>query len=274
MKTALGKGLDALIPGKGEEVVEVEVGRIARGAAQPRTVFRDESLKELAASIKEKGVLQPVLLTRGPDGSLTLIAGERRFRAAQLAGLKKLPAIVKQVSSEDALEIALIENIQREDLSPLETARAFQRLGKQFGLTQEQVAGKVGKERATVANYLRLLGLPDEVKDLVDAGTLSMGHARALLSLSSKQEMLAAARKVVARGLSVRETEALAARKDKKPQKAPRPRDPDLAALEEKLVRSLATKVRVKHRGKKGSIEIDYYSLEELDRLLDILLQG
>jgi ParB family chromosome partitioning protein len=276
MKAALGKGLDALIPAGGQEIIEVELHRIQAGASQPRRNFREEPLKELAASIKEKGVLQPVLLKREGDGSFRLIAGERRYRASRLAGLKKIPAILKDAGPEDSLEIALIENIQREDLGPMETARAFQTLVKQFGLTQEQLADRVGKDRATVANYLRLLGLPNEVRKLVDEGALSMGHARAILGIQSRSRQLVAAKKVVKEGLSVREAEGLARRiaaeAEGKPAKRKARKSPEVRALEEKLIRHLGTKVQVKARGKRGSIEIEYYSLEELERLLDVLL--
>jgi ParB family chromosome partitioning protein len=221
-------------------------------------------------------VLQPVLLKREGDGSFRLIAGERRYRASKLAGLKKIPAILKDAGPEDSLEIALIENIQREDLGPMETARAFQTLVKQFGLTQEQLADRVGKDRATVANYLRLLGLPNEVRKLVDEGALSMGHARAILGIQSRSRQLVAAKKVVKEGLSVRETEGLARRitaeAEGKPAKKKARKSPEVRSLEEKLIRHLGTKVQVKARGKRGSIEIEYYSLEELDRLLDVLL--
>lgn len=277
MKTALGKGLEALIPEKGEEVLYLEINRIFPGGEQPRKTFRDSSLKELAVSIKEKGVLQPVIVSRLGDGSFRLVAGERRWRASQLAGLKKIPAIVKNVASKDALEIALIENIQREDLNPVETAEAFNKLLKDFNLTQEELSEKVGKERATVANYLRLLKLPEEIKSLISDGSLSMGHARAVLSIEGRAHQIEAVRKIITKGLSVREAEALAkkislagAKKSKshKVQKAP-----EIASLEDKLIKSLGTKVRVHHKGKKGGkIEIEYYSLDELDRLLDILL--
>ncbi|MEK7197492.1 MAG: ParB/RepB/Spo0J family partition protein, partial [Nitrospirota bacterium] len=209
MKTALGKGLEALIPEKGEELLYLEINRIFPGGEQPRKTFNDSSLKELAVSIKEKGVLQPVIVSRLGDGSFRLVAGERRWRASQLAGLKKIPAIVKNVASRDALEIALIENIQREDLNPVETAEAFNKLLKDFNLTQEELSEKVGKERATVANYLRLLKLPEEIKSLISDGSLSMGHARAVLSIEGRAHQIEAVRKIITKGLSVREAEAL-----------------------------------------------------------------
>lgn len=278
MKTALGRGLDALIPEKGEEMLHLEVSRISAGGEQPRKIFRDDSLKELAASIKEKGVLQPIIVSRAGDGSFRLIAGERRWRASQLAGLKKIPAIVKNVASRDSLEIALIENIQREDLNPVETAEAFHKLMRDFSLTQEDLSEKVGKERATVANYLRLLKLPEEIKSLISDGFLSMGHARAILSIEGRANQTEAARKVMKKGLSVRETEtlaksiALSGTKKSKTHKGHK--DPQIASLEDKLIKSLGTKVRIHHKGKKGGrIEIEYYSLDELDRFLDILMK-
>ncbi len=277
MKTALGKGLEALIPEKGEELLYLEINRIFPGGEQPRKTFKDSSLKELAVSIKEKGVLQPVIVSRLGDGSFRLVAGERRWRASQLAGLKKIPAIVKNVASRDALEIALIENIQREDLNPVETAEAFNKLLKDFNLTQEELSEKVGKERATVANYLRLLKLPEEIKSLISDGSLSMGHARAVLSIEGRAHQIEAVRKIITKGLSVREAEALvknislAGTKKLKGHKAHK--TPEIASLEDKLIKSLGTKVRIHHKGKKGGkIEIEYYSLDELDRLLDILL--
>ena len=273
MKTALGKGLDALIPDRGDNIVNLDIDRIMPGKQQPRRVFHEEALKGLSASIKEKGVLQPIIVSRTGDGTFNLIAGERRWRASMLAGLKKIPALIKNVASKDALEIALIENIQREDLNPIETAEAFNRLQQDFNMTQEELGIKVGKERATVANYLRLLKLPDEIKDLLYNGTLSMGHARALLSVEGRLHQIEAARKIIKKGLSVREAEALSKRPSK-PKKAAGAGDPQIQSLEERLKKSLGTKVRIVSKNKKiGRIEIEYYSLEELDRLLDILMQ-
>lgn len=271
MKTALGKGLEALIPEKGEEVIYLDIDRIFPGEQQPRKTFRDDSLKELAASIIEKGILQPVIVSRVGDGSFRLVTGERRWRASALAGLKKIPALIKNVDSKDSLEIALIENIQREDLNPLEAAEAFSRLIIEFNLTQEDLSDRVGKDRATIANYLRLLKLPEEVKAFIYNGSMSMGHAKAILAIDGKASQIDAARKIVKKGLSVREAELLS-KKVSMPAEAKATRDPQISSLEEKLIRSLGTKVRIINRGKKGKIEIEYYSLEELDRLLDILL--
>ncbi len=185
MKTALGKGLEALIPDKGEEVVNLDTDRIFPGEQQPRKIFRDDSLRELAASIREKGILQPIIVSRVGDGSFRIVTGERRWRAAALAGLKKIPALIKNVASKDSLEMALIENIQREDLNPIEAAEAFSRLIIEFNLTQEELSDRVGKERATIANYLRLLKLHEEVKGFIYSGALSMGHAKAILALGA-----------------------------------------------------------------------------------------
>ena len=271
MKTALGKGLESLIPERGEEIINLDIGRIFPGEQQPRKTFRDDSLRELAASIKEKGVLQPVIVSRVGDGTFRLVTGERRWRAAGLAGLKKLPALIKNVASRDSLEIALIENIQREDLNPIEAAEAFSRLMTEFSLTQDNLSERVGKDRATIANYLRLLRLPEEVKSLLYNGSLSMGHAKAILTIEGKTDQINAARKIIRKGLSVREAELLS-KKISRPSKGRAAKDPQISSLEEKLIRNLGTKVRIFNKGKKGKIEIEYYSFEELERLLDILL--
>ena len=271
MKTALGKGLEALIPDKGDEVIYLDIDRIFPGEQQPRKTFKDDPLKELAVSIKEKGVLQPVIVSRAGDGTFRLVAGERRWRAATIAGLKKIPALIKNVASKDSLEIALIENIQREDLNPIEAAEAFNRLMTEHSLTQEELSDKVGKDRATIANYLRLLKLPDEVKSLMYNGSLSMGHAKAILSMEGRIQQIEAAGKIIRKGLSVREAELLS-KKISKPRLSNPPKDPQISSLEEKLIKSLGTKVRILHKGKKGQIEIEYYSLEELEKLLEILM--
>lgn len=272
MKVALGKGLGALIPGKTEGVLELEIDKIIPSEYQPRRIFKDDTLKELAASIREMGILQPVIVRMADDGSFRLIAGERRLRAARIAGLEKIPALVKDAARAEALELALVENIQREDLNPIETADAFNRLMRDFNLTQDDISKKVGKERATVANYLRILRLPSEVKNWITEGSLSMGHAKALLQLDGARAQTEAAKKIIKKGLSVREAEALSKRLER-PVKTVRHRDPQIASLEEKLIQHLGTKVRLIHKGKKGGkIEIEYYSLDELDRLLGVLL--
>ncbi|MGO9377720.1 MAG: ParB/RepB/Spo0J family partition protein [Dissulfurispiraceae bacterium] len=279
MKAALGKGLDALLPDRGGDVIEIDIGKIVPNEHQPRKVFKDDTLRELAASIKEKGVLQPIIVTRLDDGTFRLIAGERRWRASKQAELKKIPALVKNVSSQDAIEIALIENIQREELNAIETADAFQSLMKDFNLSQEALAERVGKDRATVANYLRILKLPGEIKALINNGSLSLGHAKALLSLDDKQKQIEASAKIVREGLSVRAAEALCADLKKQPlatakkQAKKEKKLPEVAELEDKLIQALGTKVRLQHNGKKGKIEIEYYSLDELDRLLELFFR-
>ncbi len=283
-KIALGKGLGALIPEREgaigiesyrEGVLELDINTILPNEYQPRRIFKDSTLQELALSIKEKGVIQPVIVRRGDDGLFRLIAGERRLRAAKLAGLKKLPAIVKDVAPAETIELALIENIQREELNPLETAEAFQRLIKDFNLTHDDLARKVSKDRATITNYLRILKLPSEIKSWIAEGSLSIGHAKAILQIENTQTQIDVARRIIKKGLSVREAEALSKRAVSH---ATRPKahlwkDPQIASLEEKLMHSLGTKVRLIHKGKRGGrIEIEYYSLDELDRLLEILM--
>ncbi|BCB97465.1 chromosome partitioning protein ParB [Dissulfurispira thermophila] len=275
MKTALGKGLGSLLPDKGEEVINIEIEKIIPNQYQPRKIFKDDALKELSASIKEKGVLQPVIVSRSGDGTFRLIAGERRWRAATLAGLKKIPALVKDVSSQDAIEIALIENIQREELNAVETAEAFNRLIKEFNLTQENLSQRVGKDRATIANYLRILKLPDEIKSFINNNSISIGHAKTLLTLENRQKQIEAAKEIIKKGLSVREAEALCKRLSQ-PMVPKKKKDklPEVAELENKLTRSLGTRVKINHKNKRGKIEIEYYSLDELDRLLEILMKG
>jgi len=278
MKQALGKGLEALLPKGGAEGMELEVERIVPGD-QPRKKFSEEKLKELAASIKEKGVLQPLIVSANGDGSFRLIAGERRLRAARMAGLKRVPAVIKKSAGQESLEIALIENIQREDLNPMECAHGMERLQKEFGLTQEAVADKLGKERASVANYLRLLKLPPEVQGYIADEKLSMGHAKTILGVDAPEKQLDAARKIVKEKLSVRQAERLvkliilgrgrneALRRAKMGLK-----DPNVLRVEEELRQALGTQVRLVHRGKKGGrIEIDYYSLEQLQGILERL---
>ncbi|MDX9715344.1 MAG: ParB/RepB/Spo0J family partition protein [Dissulfurispiraceae bacterium] len=275
MKAALGKGLEALLPEKGDEVVFIEINKIIPNRNQPRKIFKDEAMNELAASIKEKGVLQPVIVSRSGDGSFNLIAGERRWRASNLAGLKKIPALIKDVSSQDAVEIALIENIQREELNPVETAEAFNKLLKDFSLTQEVLSERVGKDRATIANYLRILKLPDDIKRYLYDSQLSLGHAKALLGIDNRQKQIKAAREIISKGLSVRAAEALVKKLSdtKEIVKKKKEKSPEVADLEDRLIKSLGTKVKIHHKKKSGRIEIEYYSLDELDRLLEIFLK-
>jgi len=252
-----------------QELQHLAIERIQRGKYQPRRDMDQTSLEELAESIKAQGVMQPIVVRSIAANKYEIIAGERRWRAAQLAGLKTIPALVRNVTDEAAIAMALIENIQREDLNPVEEAMALQRLQKEFELTQQEVANAVGKSRASVANLLRLIGLPDEVKTLLAHGDLEMGHARALLGLPIEQQ-IQAARHVVAKGLTVRQTEAMVRNilADKPEQEKP-VIDPDVKRLEQKLAERLGTQVQIKHGAKgKGQLVIKYGSLDELQGVL------
>ena len=276
-KQALGKGLGALIPDlsaldekdrKALGISEIPLDKIVPNEYQPRKHFDDEKLKELAASIREQGVLQPVIVHRTGNG-YQLIAGERRWRASRLAELKTIPAIVKDATKRELLEMALIENIQREDLNPLEAAEAYKRLQDEFKLTQEDLAKRVGKERSTVTNFLRILSLPKEIKQDLAAGSITMGHAKALLSLERVRDQVQVAARIVKNGLSVREAESLAARIKHPPKEKKAKQNADLKAVEEKLKKSLGTKVSIVPSARGGRIVIEYYSPDELDRLLE-----
>ncbi len=284
-KKRLGRGLGSLI-GNLDEVTQVDatdraagiseldIDRIQRGKYQPRQTFDNQSLQELADSIRSQGIVQPIVVR--PEGNhFELVAGERRWRAAQLAGLQKVPAVIRELDAKSAAAIALIENIQREDLNPLEEAQAFFRLIEEFDLTHQQVADSVGRSRATVSNFLRLLDLADEVKEQVNKGLLDMGHARALLALI-RHDQIEIARVVVNRGLSVRETEqlvkkTLATQSDGK-KTSPAPVDPDIRRLENRISEKLGAQVKIKP-GKKGSgqLVIHFHSSAELDGILDHL---
>ncbi|ODA44200.1 Chromosome (plasmid) partitioning protein ParB [Thermodesulfovibrio sp. N1] len=266
MKKALGKGLESLIPKKEEILQEIEIERIIPGTSQPRTDFNEEALKELAQSIKEKGIIQPIVVSRVGDGTFRIIAGERRWRASKIAGLERIPAVIKDVSPVEAVEIALIENIQREDLDPVETASAFDKLIREFNLTQEELSTRVGKDRATIANYLRILKLPDEVKHYLKQGTITMGHAKAILSIEDTQRQIEIANIVARKSLSVRQTEELVKKTDKP--KRLKEKLAEIEELEERLTSELGSKVKILHKGKKGKLEIFYNSLDELDGIL------
>jgi ParB family chromosome partitioning protein len=276
-KQALGKGLGALIPDlsslddkdrKALGIHELALEKIIPNEYQPRKTFQDDALKELAASIKEHGVIQPVIVHR-IGTNYGLIAGERRWRASRLAGLKSIPALVKEATKRELIEQALIENIQREDLNPIEAAEAYKRLQDEFKLTQEDLAKRVGKERSTVTNFLRILSLPKEVKQEINAGNLSMGHAKALLSLERGRDQIQTALRIVKKGLSVREAETLSARLKHPPKEKKVRHNNEIKSVEEKLKKSLGTKVSIAPRAKGGRIVIEYYSAEELDRLLE-----
>ena len=280
-RPALGKGLSALIPDAPEprtSPVDVDIDRLAPNVFQPRAHADDTRLDELARSIKANGIIQPIVV-RKIDDRYQIIAGERRWRAAMRAGLTRVPIVVRDVApgqERSLLEMALIENIQREDLNPIEEALAYRRLADEFQLKQEQIAEAVGKDRASVANYLRLLKLPDEVRNEVASGRLSMGHARALLALPSEDQQRRAARDVLARSLSVRETESLVKKTADEAAApgaaaAPRPVDVHTRAAEERLRLTLGTRVRIVRHGTRGKIEIDFVSEEELMRIFDQL---
>ncbi|HEY60506.1 MAG TPA: ParB/RepB/Spo0J family partition protein [Anaerolineae bacterium] len=282
-KIGLGKGLDALIPSelteqaatKGAE--HLPISQIALNPLQPRNKTRDEYLDELTASIREHGILQPLIVTKDPDAdTYTLIAGERRLRAAKLAGLEAVPVIVRdQASDQLRLELALIENLQREDLSPLEAAQAYQQLTKNFGLSHEEIALRVGKSRTTVTNTLRLLKLPTEVLEALSDGNISEGHARALLGLNSSKAQKAALQSISKNGLNVRQSEELVRKlSGQKPLKptSKRPVPPEVLELEEKLRSHLGTKVTLRYGKRGGTVIIYYYSEEELEALIARIL--
>jgi len=277
-KKVLGRGLGALIPQRGDPdplrdgLAQIPITQITPNPYQPRKAFNEASIEELARSVREHGIVQPIVVTRTSDSHYRLIAGERRLRAAQRAGLQTVPAVIKELLKEgDTLQIALIENIQREDLNPIEEAGAYHQLHDEFGLTQEEISRRVGKERSTVANFLRLLRLPDSVKELLAAGQLTMGHARALLSVDSAKRQEQLAERVVKSNLNVRQTEMLAATTSAKPVKRAKPKDVFTRDAEEKLTRSLRTKVDIDRRRRGGVIHIRFASEDDLIRIFDEL---
>ncbi len=275
-KKALGRGLQTLIPvgnapGR-DEIEDVPLSLVSPNPFQPRRVFDEAELEELANSVKAKGVLQPILVRRLGDGGYELIAGERRWRAAKLAGLKKIPAIIRPATDAEAMEMALIENLQRKDLNPMEAARAYQRLIKEFGLTQEAVARALGKERSSIANTVRLLALQSEVQAWVESDQLSWGHAKVLLAVSDPEQQVRLGRRAVTERLSVRDLERLVrpaqrAGRSNNARKSHRPSE-----IEERMSRRLGTKVRLIHGKTGGKIVIDYYSPADLERVIDMIL--
>ncbi|MEO6486880.1 MAG: ParB/RepB/Spo0J family partition protein [Thermoanaerobaculia bacterium] len=271
-KKVLGRGLGALIPQQSTAgFAELPIGQISPNPYQPRKTFNEASIEELTRSVREHGIVQPLVVTRAGD-RYKLIAGERRFRAAMKAGLRTVPVVIKEMMKEgDALEIALIENIQREDLNPIEEAGAYHQLHEEFGLTQEEISKRVGKERSTVANFLRLLKLPDKVKKLLAAGQLSMGHARALLAVDSAKKQEQLAERVVRKHLSVRQTEMLAADRSPKEPKKEKAKDVFTRDAEERLTRTLRTKVDIARKRRGGVIHIRFSSEDDLIRLYDDL---
>ncbi len=288
-RRALGKGLDSLLPRvprrlrhsppttEGGKPREIPLDQIDRNPFQTRSHVNEEQLAELAASIAANGVVQPVLVRPLANGRFQLIAGERRWRASQLAGKTTIPAILRQVSDEQAMEITIVENLQRADLNPMEQARAFDRLAREFHMTQEQMAARTGKDRATVANFLRLLRLPATVQARVESGELSFGHARTLLAFEHAEEMEKAAQRIVELSLSVRQTETYvqgllhpekAAKKEPKPEP---PIDPNVREVQERLQRALGLKVHIEDHNGRGKVIIEYAKLEDFDTLLEQL---
>ena len=280
-RPALGRGLSALIPDSpspaaapaADRSMEIDIDLLRPNKFQPRTQIVDDRIEDLSRSIRSNGMIQPIV-ARKVDGGYEIIAGERRWRAAQRAGLLKVPIVVRDIPEDRLLAVALIENIQREDLNPIEEAFAYRRLSDEFHLTQEQIADAVGKDRSSIANFVRLLRLPPEVRANVASNALTMGHARALLGLSDEGAQLRVARDIVARSLSVRETEALirkaAQPADAKPEK---PTDVHTRAAEEKLRLALGTRARIVRKGKGGRIEIDFTSEDELQRIYELLTE-
>ena len=280
-RKALGRGLDALIAGSTSvpalEVMppstgakEVEISDVGPNPYQPRVRFDDEAIRELAASIKSSGVLQPIMVRRDPTGGYQLVAGERRLRAAGVAGLTTIPAIIRDVADDKMLEFALVENIQRENLNPIEEAKAYQALVEKASLTHDQISERVGKQRASITNSLRLLGLPPEVQDMVSRGTLSAGHARALLSLESPGDVLAAARYVSGKGFSVRRTEGFVRKRMRRQHSRPaRSRMSGLGEWETKLQQRFGTHVSIAPKRKGGVVQFEFYGQEDLERLLE-----
>lgn len=279
MSKRLGRGLDALIPqlevAEQDQVREIPIKDLRPNPYQPRKEFREEALEELKQSILEHGVIQPILVRKSIKG-YDIIAGERRFRAAQLAGLTTIPAVERNFTDQQMMEVALIENLQREDLNPLEIAEAYQKIMERFSLTQEELAKKMGKSRSLVANYLRLLNLPNEIKENVSRGTLTMGHAKTLVAIEDSKLQIHLAEETIKKGLSVRKLEEMVQEIQLQKQKEKRPakknvKDIYYRTMEEKMRERLGTTVNIKPGKKKGKIEIEYYSNGDLERILEIL---
>ena len=271
-KKALGKGLGVFLPDdygiiKSERYAEVDIDDVTPNPLQPRLKFGPQSIEELARSIRETGVIQPILVV--PEGdTYKIIVGERRWRAAHKAGLKKIPVLIRQIPVERQLEISLVENLHREDLNPLEIARVYQRLADDLGYAQEEIARRVGKDRTSITNYLRLLNLPEVIQGYLIEEKITMGHARALLALEDPSSQTALARDIVDRNLTVRDVERIVSGRKGKTAPSKKPQfDPDLKAVEEDLVRALGTKVSIDGSRKKGTIKIQYFSLDELNRI-------
>jgi ParB family transcriptional regulator, chromosome partitioning protein len=290
-RKALGRGLDSLLPSRttispiamptsqaAASAQEVPIDSIDPNPYQTRKRINELALEELAESIRASGVVQPVVLRPGANGRFQLVAGERRWHASRRAGKTTIPAVVRQISNEQAMEITIIENLQREDLNPVEQARAFERLSREFGLTQEQIAARTGKDRASIANFIRLLKLPEDVQDCLEVGALSFGHGKVLLALAGFPEHMArAAREIIEKQLSVRQTEELVARllnpqaAEQKQEKPAVPVDPNVREAQRSLESSLGVKVEIHDRRGKGTIILKYGSLEDFDRIVEAL---
>lgn len=279
-KRALGRGLSALLAdslAQGDELLEIDIDLIEPNPDQPRYHFNETKLEELAQSIKANGLVQPILLRRIASGRYQIVAGERRWRASQRAGLHKVNAVVRSIPDAKLLELALIENIQRAELNPIEEALAYQRLIQTLGLTQDEVAQRVGKDRSSIANYLRLLKLPAEIQKMLEEELLSMGHARALLGLESEEEQLKLAQEIIAGKLSVRDTEQAVKRATSgasiRESSTPKNNDANIRAAELKLKRFLGTPVKINQSQNGGKIEIEFGSMNELDRIYSIIMR-
>jgi len=290
-RKALGRGLDSLLPAKpatapiampashtGGSAQEVLIDSIDANPYQTRRRINEAAMEELAESIRASGVVQPVVLRPGPNGRFQLVAGERRWHASKRAGKTTIPAVIRQMSNEQAMEITIIENLQREDLNPIEQAKAFERLSREFGLTQEQIAARTGKDRASIANFIRLLKLPESLQDALETGVLSFGHGKVLLALAGFPEhMERAAHEVMEKQLSVRQTEELVGKllnpqaAEQKQAKPPRQLDPNVRDAQRSLESSLGVKVEIQDRKGKGKIILKYGSLEDFDRIVEAL---
>ncbi|HOE56372.1 MAG TPA: ParB/RepB/Spo0J family partition protein [Bacillota bacterium] len=275
-KRGLGKGLGALIPESEKidknSIIEIKITDIEANEMQPRKAFDDSTLAELSESIKEHGVVQPIIVRRSGN-SYQIVAGERRWRASRMAGEKTIPAIVKECSNLEVMELALIENLQREDLNAIEEAMAYKALIEEYNMTQEEISRKIGKSRPVIANHLRLLQLPQEIKDMIAEGKITQGHARALLAIAGEKRQLEVAERIITGQLNVRQVEKLA--KETKPKKKKEKQlnnyQIEIDQLEERLKTALGTKVKIYHNNNRGIIEIEYYSNEEFDRILELL---
>lgn len=282
-KRGLGRGLQALLPdvervekdGNIEKIIEISIKNIKVNQNQPRHSFDEDKLKELALSIQEHGVVQPIIVKPVEAGKYELVAGERRWRACKIIGAERIPAIIRKLDKKETSEIALIENIQRENLNPIEEGAAYKTLMEEYGLTQEELSKRIGKSRPFIANTVRLLALPETVKDLVLQGTISAGHARTLLAIPKSRDQEEVAKRIARKGLNVRQTEkeVKAVLAEKKTTKRVGTRsDPNLVDLEDRLKKKYSTKVYIRNGKKNGRIEIEYYGPEELQRLLEALL--